>query len=191
MKGHFLPHSIESRMKMSVSRKRYLSSGGKIWNTGKNSITPELREKLNLGKIGKPSGMLGKKHTEEWKKQHSLFMKRQSPEYFKKCLSRRGMSSLETRVNTLVKDHNLPYRFVGDGKFTIENKCPDFINTNGKKIAVEVFYKRHKEQLRNMSFEDWKSNRNKIFAKYGWKVIYIDGTRIANNTIVDVLKGGD
>ena len=162
------------------------------WNKGKPfPHSDEWRKRVSKTLTGRVGAMTGKCHTKEWCEKHSSFMKSQPPEFFKNCLRKRGMSGLEKRVNDLILNNNLPYVFVGDGKFMIEKKCPDFINTNGQKIAVEVFYRRHKEQIRNMSFESWKEQRDKLFAKYGWKIIYIDGTRIANDTIIDVLRGGD
>ena len=165
--------------------------GTPAWNKGKQCPhSEEWKRKVSLALTGRVGGMTGKHQTKEWCEKHSKFMKSQSAEFFKGCLRKRGMSSLEKRVNDLIVKNSLPYKFVGDGKFMIEKKCPDFINTNGQKIAVEVFYRRHKEEFKNMTFNEWQEQRNKLFARYGWKIIYIDGTRIANETIIDVLERG-
>jgi len=105
----------------------------------------------------------------------------------KKMLARRTPSSLEAKMISIIEELNLPYKFVGDGKFFIENKNPDFINCNGRKIAIEVFYRKHKEQLRN-GLEAWKQERQGLFAKYGWKIIFLDETQVNEEEVRRRLK---
>lgn len=152
-------------------------------------ITKEHIEALIKGRIGKPAGMQGKKHTEEWKKQKSEFMKNQPTEFYANCLRRRPMSSLEVKMNDIIKKNNLPYKFVGDGKFWIERKNPDFINTNGKKIAIEVFYPRHKEEFAG-GLENWKRERTEIFKKYGWSILFVQPSDLGKILKI-ITKGGD
>lgn len=45
----------------------------------------------------------------------------------------------ETRMIEILKTHDLPYRFVGDGDLIIGGFNPDFVNCNGKKVLIEVF----------------------------------------------------
>jgi G:T-mismatch repair DNA endonuclease (very short patch repair protein) len=45
----------------------------------------------------------------------------------------------ETRMIDVLKKHNLPYRFVGNGELIIDGFNPDFVNCNGKKVLIEVF----------------------------------------------------
>lgn len=37
------------------------------------------------------------------------------------------------------KEHNLPFRYVGDDEFILGGKCPDFLNTDGRKQLIELF----------------------------------------------------
>jgi len=39
----------------------------------------------------------------------------------------------------LFKEHNLPFKYVGDGQVALGGKYPDFINTDGKKQLIEFF----------------------------------------------------
>jgi hypothetical protein len=66
----------------------------------------------------------------------------------------------------------LPYQYVGNGKFWVENMNPDFVNVNGKKEVVELFGcywhgcpkchpNKEVEQQKDAEF------RTKAFAKYG------------------------
>jgi len=101
------------------------------------------------------------------------------------------MSSLEEKTNNIIAKYKLPYKFVGNGEFMIENKNPDFINTNGEKKAVEVYYRRHKEQFRDISINKWMEDRKNLFNKYGWKLIFIEANNVTEKNLLNVLKGGD
>lgn len=72
----------------------------------------------------------------------------------------------EVKFMDLCDEFNLPYKYVGNGDFWIENKNPDFVNCNGKKVAVEIlgdYWHTEKE------FEE----RQELFRTYGWKCIGI------------------
>lgn len=113
-----------------------------------------------------------------------------TPEAIKKALKRRLPSSLEAKLQDIIDKHQLPYKFVGNGQFLIERKNPDFININGEKKAIEVYARRHKESLRNLSIEEWKKGRKNIFAKYGWEIIFFNEVELTESNVLTVLKGG-
>lgn len=100
-----------------------------------------------------------------------------SREHIRKSLRRRPMSSLEIKFESLAKEMSLPYRFVGNGSFFVERKNPDFIHSGGEKIAIEVFYRRHKEKFSG-GLDSWRNNRESIFNKHGWKIIFLDETKV-------------
>ena len=83
----------------------------------------------------------------------------------------------------------MPYKFVGNGEFIIAGKNPDFINTNGQKIAVEVYYKRHKEQFRD-GVDSWKQERQELFNQYGWQIEFFDALEVNDDIILGRLGGG-
>lgn len=158
------------------------------WNKGKNHpMSDETKKKIGKANKGKKYA-LGCKRTEKWKKERSEWMKKQSVEFFAKRLRRRPMSSLEVQFNELFTKNKLPYKFVGNGDFWIGRKNPDFINTNGQKIAIEVYYRRHKEQFAG-GFERWKEDRVKCFREYGWETIFLEPTDLLSN--LNYLKGGE
>lgn len=109
--------------------------------------------------------------------------------WIKALFSKIRPTGLEKRFNRIIQKHNLPYKYVGDGSFLIGYKNPDFINTNGEKIAIEVYYKFHKEQSYG-SEERYKEQRNKLFSKYGWKTLFFEFDDIMKNeeNIVRCLK---
>lgn len=45
----------------------------------------------------------------------------------------------EQRLIALIETNRLPFKYVGDGEFILGGKCPDFLNTNGKKQLIELF----------------------------------------------------
>ena len=203
LKGLEKGHGWNKGIPLSLEARKHLSEiqmGKKINNNQRRGLevgrinrkgqkaSEKTREKLRLSH-------LGHKMSNTTKMKKSKFMKKlweNDKAYRKQVLGRRNMSSLEVRVNNLINKNNLPYKFVGNGKFFIERKNPDFINVNGEKIAIEVFWKKHKEQFNNKNFEEWEKEREKIFKKYGWKIIFIEGSNITNNEIIEIIKkGGD
>lgn len=130
---------------------------------------------------------IGKKLTVKHRKNISKSLKIISTkEFIKKRLKRRIPSSLEKKFLKIIQRNNLPYKYVGNGSFIIENCNPDFINTDGKKIAIEV-YARYYKNLDKRNIDDWKEKRAKIFNKYGWNIIYFDETEVNENNIMNNL----
>jgi hypothetical protein len=64
-------HSEETKNKQSKTHKE---RGTGKWMKGRHP-SEETRKKIGDSNIGRPNGMLGKKHTEEWKRKMSLKMK--------------------------------------------------------------------------------------------------------------------
>ena len=114
----------------------------------------------------------------------------QSRETIKKRLARRPMSSLESKFESIIDKYNLPYKFVGNGKFFIGNINPDFVNVNGEKKAIEVYYRKHKELFRG-NILSWQRNRQKVCKEYGWQLLFFDETQINEQMALNKLIGGN
>jgi len=73
----------------------------------------------------------------------------------------------------ICKNNNLPFKYTGNGIFWIHNINPDFVDCNGKKIAVEVFGDYWHSPLLNYKLKEDRtlSYRKKTLKKYGWKLI--------------------
>jgi len=67
--------------------------------------------------------------------------------------------------------YNLPFKYVGDGKFWIERMNPDFVEVNGKKLAVEILGDRWHNPIL-FSAKDFETRKKKL-AEYGWHAIGI------------------
>jgi len=168
----------------------------KPWNLGLTT-----NNNLSLKQVGEKSRerllknplryWLGKKRPDVAKRNSIIMTGRKlTKEHIKNSLKRRKMSGLEEKVLRAIKKYNLPYKFVGNGKFFIERINPDFVNTNGRKLAVEVYWKRHKDQFRDGGEKYWKEKRLQILNKYGWDIIFIEGTNLTENIILKSLKEG-
>lgn len=137
-------------------------------NTKKAMANPIIRQKISLSRKGKKTYRKGLSMVKEYGEERAKIL-------LKKCFHRRYgyPSSYEKRIISIINKHNLPYKFVGDGSFLIDSKNPDFINTNGEKIALEVFHNYYK--IKNYgSIENYKKQRQEIFNNYGWRVIFLD-----------------
>lgn len=71
--------------------------------------------------------------------------------------------------------YTLPFKYVGDGSFWIHNINPDFVEVNGKKMAVEIFGDYwHSPLLRgNIPYNQTYGGRKKTLKKYGWKLVVL------------------
>ncbi len=143
------------------------------------------------------------KHSKQFKKGHKTWNKglkgytaKSGPnkrgwtkEEIKKMLKRNPKSSLEIKFEGIIQKYNLPYKFVGNGEFLIGKKCPDFVNTNGQKIAIEVYYRRHKELFRG-GLQNWTQQRQKLFEEYGWDLLFFDEIQVNEKNILKTIGGG-
>lgn len=167
------------------------------WNKGKNYTYEELygeekakkikkilseHSKGNKYSIGKIPWNKGKKTKEE------------TIQKYLKSISFRP-TSYEKRLKEIL-DRLQPneWRYTGDGSFWMGRPAlnPDFVNCNGKKIAIEVFARFHKEKNFG-SVENYMEQRSAEFRKYGWETIFINGNDELNDEdliLNKITKGG-
>lgn len=90
------------------------------------------------------------------------------PEYVRKQMEARSVkpNKTEMMLEEWFKKHELPFKFVGDGKVILGGKLPDFINYNGGKQIIELFgdYWHEPEE---------EEERKKIFAEFGYDTLII------------------
>ena len=84
-------------------------------------------------------------------------------------------TSYEQKLVGLIKKYTLPYKYVGNGEFILAGKNPDFINTNGEKIVIEVYEIAHLGIFKSINYE---LERSQLFAKYGYKTKFITGKEL-------------
>lgn len=169
--------SDETRKKMSQAQMGNRNSlGAAPWSKGLTKETDERVKHISDANKGRMPWNKGKT---------GIYSK----EVMKNILRRRIPSSLEKTFQKIIDKYHLPYKYVGDGTFIIGHYNPDFVNTNNEKIAIEVYVKYHKLR-NNKTIGQWKEERNKVFAKYGWKIFYFDETQVNENKILAILKRG-
>lgn len=73
----------------------------------------------------------------------------------------------------LIDEMRLPYKYVGDFKFWIDGKNPDFINTNSQKKIIEMYGKHWHD-------EEEMVKRKFLFAQYGYDTLFIWDNELEN-----------
>ena len=127
-------------------------------------------------------------------------MKRNNPMHNpiirEKCIRNALLASQKRPTETekfmlkLIKKYKLPYKYVGNGSCLIGYKNPDFVNVNVEKICIEVFFPYFK--IKNYgTVENYKEQRSKHFAKYGWQTLFFERNKIINNSefVVEQIRG--
>lgn len=104
----------------------------------------------------------GKHHTEETRKKMSEAHIRAVK---MGCYTRKPTAPEKKFIEICTK-YNLPFKYVGDGKFWIENVNPDFVESNGRKIAIEI-YGDYWHTTPKIIWRD--GQRAKTLEKYGWR----------------------
>ena len=153
------------------------------WNKGKKC--PNISETLKGHECSeKRREKIGNKSSERWKNKDWAEKVRSK---MIKSLSKRP-TNLEKNFIEICKEHNLPYRYTGDGKFFLDGLNPDFINCNGEKTAIEVFANYWKKRMYG-SVENYKKDRQKTFNSYGWKILFFNEHEVKEDIIIERLSG--
>lgn len=134
------------------------SYGKKLWNYGLTKETDSRLKRISELKIGKNNPMyglsgsksptFGRKHTKEELLKMKKFHKSKTMMKLHREVAAQMMNDgkfsmkpnkTELELQKIIDDANLPYKYVGDGSFTVGWMNPDFVNVNGKKEVVELF----------------------------------------------------
>lgn len=137
---------------------------------------PEYKEKrreISVRLCQDPTYIAKISHSQEMRKYLSQLAKERvkDPEYMRKILSNRRPTDIEQRIIDIIEKYSLPYRYTGNGTFKVDGKYPDFVNTNGEKIAIDIFGDRWHSP-------DEIPERKAAFAEYGWRLIIIWGHEV-------------
>jgi len=162
-------HSEESKKKMSESRLKGLNEKRIVTPNKGKKLSEEHKEKLSIIHKGKHYSQ-----KTEFKKGHKFSIKIKE-----KCLiaSRKAMTikpnKPEQQIIKLIKENNLPFNYVGDGKiwFRGQNHSfnPDFLSKNPKHI-IEVFGD-YWHNLPNVKKRD--KERLTTYKRYGYKPLVL------------------
>lgn len=137
--------------------------------------TPEIKAKLSAtikkqfqqGRVTWCKGKRGIFSQETLDKIRQARQKQQMPHHNTKP---------EHQFIEICEKHNLPFKYVGDGQIWIGGINPDFVECNGKKIAVDIFGDYwHTPLFRQSAIHEsyTETGRTTILKQYGWKLIVI------------------
>jgi len=91
----------------------------------------------------------------------------------------------ERKILNIIRKHNLPFTYTGDGKVVIGTLCPDFVATDGSKRVIEVFGTYwHNSFERNVAYHRTEEGRKEAFAKMGFKTTVIWEDEVKNEELV-------
>lgn len=156
-KGKIDIYSEETIRKMSEVKK-----GENNPNYGKHH-TEETKKKIREGEKGKKISTETRQKLREARKRQKGFPKHHTkPE--------------KIWEGIVIDKHSLPFKYTGDGSFWIGKNPtinPDFVECNGKKIAVEIFSYWHDPLRRHckVPYGQTYEGRKKILEEYGWKLV--------------------
>jgi len=99
----------------------------------------------------------------------------------------------EQKLIDLFKEHNLPYRYTGDGGFIINRKCPDFVNSNGQKKIIEHFGTHwHGEGMTGLPKAEHEQERKNVFKEFGYSTLIIWENELEDmNEVLEKVKEFD
>ena len=171
----------------------------KIANCSKDNVIKALkrlnikRRSLSDSKKGNKNPRYEKHFSEEEKQKKSDALKGENSPLYGKHPSeitrakmrkvrkeRKGFPKHHTKpeliFEQICKRYNLPFKYTGDGSFWLSKNPsinPDFVECNGKKIAIEIFSYWHDPLRRHckVPYSQTYEGRKKILKKCGWKLI--------------------
>jgi len=104
---------------------------------------------------------------------------------------RRRPSSLEKKMMRILKENNLPFKYIGDGRryYGYPPINPDFVDINHQGKCIEVGCKRQKEVWSYKSWKTYVKERTKKLKNVGFDVLYIWDEDLKNeNKVVEMVK---
>jgi len=143
-------------------------------------LTEEHKKKISIGNRGKIISLeqrkaISKKIKEKYKNDFEFLMKKYTG------LNQKP-NNKEKIIFDLIKMYNLHYEYVGNGKFWIDGKNPDFVNVNGQKKIIELFG----DYWHTKMAKETPEERINHFKKYGFDCLIIWEKELKN--INDVTK---
>lgn len=194
-KGH--RHSEETRKKMSESHKgvplseKHRISLGEVsrraWASYNEKARTERGRKVGMAQRGKiiPPEVIAKmvkakkgKRCSPGTEFNSKIMKERyrDPIYVEKMKKAWNLKPNKAEIRLLELLENLypgEWKYTGDFSFTINGKCPDFVNCNGQKKIIEYFGD-HWHQ------GETSEERESAFSPFGYKTLVIWGSEMKN-----------
>lgn len=104
--------------------------------------------------------------------------------------AKRRPNRLEQKLIDIIRKNNPPFKYVGNWRFVLGGRCPDFLNINGKKQLIELFG----NYWHTLKARETVEQRVDHFRRFGFDTLVIWQDELANEDSV-VLRirtsGGD
>lgn len=151
-------------------------------NIGEKNPMWGIRLEKNVERMKKNNPVFNQEIAKRIRKNYSLTMKKKysNPEEKKIFIRRiskgwRKITKPEKIVIDIIQKYSLPFKYVGDRHFWIDNVNPDFVNSNGEKIVIEVFGDYWHDPLKNKhcSYNRTEEGRKEFLKSYGWKCLVL------------------
>ena len=164
------------RLQQNPQALQHFIRAGRVSRLGKPQ-TEEEKEKRAAKHRGQHRSEEAKKRMSAAQKGKHTWSAEQRERYLPIVMANRKTrpTSLETRLQSIIDRHELPYKYVGDGYTFIAGRCPDFLNIDGQKAVVEVFSRWWHDPLKNPSVKPQHTESATLahYASYGFKCIII------------------
>jgi len=86
-------------------------------------------------------------------------------------------------LRELFDEHEWAY--CGNGEVLLGGLNPDFINTNGKKLIIELFGEPfHTNRLHPIRFNQTEAGRRKVYSRYGYQMLVVWFEELKNTEMV-------
>lgn len=191
--------SKENLYKLYDNKRMSTLEISKLYNVNPTTVS-NLLKKYNIkirttseNSTGINNPMFGKNHSKEVKSRIGNLAKERwkDEEYIQNWISKNAIkpNRQEIELNNILKE-KFPneYKYVGDFKFWIDGKNPDFINVNGQKKIIELFGTYFHKIIK----EDDSQKRINHFKKYGYDTLIIWSPELQKqNREKLILKIGD
>ena len=154
-----LKKQIIKKMSNSLKGRKAWDKGKKLSKKHKQKLSEIKKQLYKEGKIKSPFTKKGDNLKIDRIREKTQFKKGHKP-----LAASPKISFNEENLLKIIRDNYLPYKYVGNGKFWLDNICPDFLNCNGEKKVIE---------LHDSFGKKWFEKRKKIFNKYGFKYLIV------------------
>jgi len=168
-KGKKLPPETRAKLQ-SVQRNRSPEWRAKLREVRRGKAPPWARDPETRKAVGRriSNTLRGRRKSETHKERLREARRRQK--------FPRSQTGPEMLFAALCKDYRLPFKYVGNGALWIEGVNPDFVDINGKKVAVDIFGDYwHTPLFRKKALPAryTEEGRRRVLARYGWRLVVI------------------
>ncbi len=183
---HIHKYNIPIRSISESLKIKYKKGLKPYWKGRKNKkLSIWLKKAYKSGKVKLNSGIFKKgEHrgkSTEFRKGDPRHKDKKFQQYRLEQLNKKP-NKLELKFIEIMKENNLPFKYVGNGSLLIGYKNPDFIFKN--KI-IELFGHYHKNPP---YWHQTDKGCIKYYTKYGYKTLIIWSNRIRNKDIEPIVK---